>query len=58
MVGMRHGEQCFLNLPGSHPVRPVFVGLPALVFHNVPLDIKPLLVHRVQEKAHAVGLQP
>ena len=42
----------------GHPVGPVLVGLAALVLHHISLEIEPLLVQRVEEEAHPVGLQP
>ena len=48
VVGVGQGIERLLQMPVGHPVGPVFVGLAALVFDHVPLDVKPLLVQGVQ----------
>ena len=58
VVGMRQGKQGFLDMPLGHPVGAVLVALPPLVFHHFPLNVKPLLIQRRQQKAHPVGFQP
>ena len=55
---MGQREKGLLNVPLGHAVGPIFVALPAFVFHYVTLGVKPFLVQGVQQEAHAVGLQP
>ena len=58
VVRMRQGKQRLLDIPLGHPVGAVFVALPPLVFHHIPLNVKPLLVQSLQQKPHPVRLQP
>ena len=55
---MRQRKQRLLNVPLRHPVGAVLVRLPPLVLDHIPLGVKPLLIQRIQQKAHPVGLQP
>ena len=48
MVGVGEGEQGGLEVPVGHTVGAVFVGLAALVFDYIALDVKLALVQSVQ----------
>ena len=58
VVGVGEGEQGGLEVPVGHTVGAVFVGLAALVFDYIALDVKLALVEAVQEETHAVGFEP
>ena len=58
VVRMRSREHGWLEGQIRHAVRPVLVALPALVLHDITLDVERLLVEGVKEETHPVGFKP
>ena len=58
VVRMRGRKDRRLHCQMRLPVRSVLIALSPLVLHHVALQVEPLLIERLQQEPHTVGLQP